>query len=99
MSSNERDNAVDSRRAPPISTDNIVEIYGEAGEFITSATIQEISEQDAKLGLNAWISLPKRIQVRSKIRNVNAKATLKWAAGLDIGVEFDENVPLDDRPD
>ncbi len=99
MSSNERDNAVDSRRAPRISTDNIVEIYGEAGEFITSATIQEISAQDAQLGLNSWISLPKRIQVRSKIRNVNAKATLKWAAGLDIGVEFDEVVPLDHRPD
>ena len=99
MSSNERHNAVDSGRAPRISTDNIVEIYGEAGEFITSATIQDISERDAKLGLNSWISLPKRIRVHSKVRNVNAKATLKWAAGLDIGVEFDEDVPLVHRPD
>ena len=82
----------DLRRDPRITTYNIVEICGEAGEFITAATIREISKRGAHLQLSSWIALPKRIRVHSRTGQMSNMATLKWTAGLDIGVEFDEDV-------
>ncbi len=84
----------DLRRDPRITTYNIVEICGEAGELITAATIREISKRGAQLQLSSWITLPKRIRVHSRTGQLSTMATLKWAAGLEIGVEFDEDVKV-----
>ena len=84
----------DQRRDPRVTTYNVVEIHSETGELMTGATIREISKRGAQLRLKSGITMPKRIWVRWPAGQLSTMATLRWAAGQDIGVEFDEEVRM-----
>ncbi|SMD12174.1 Diguanylate cyclase, GGDEF domain [Fulvimarina manganoxydans] len=55
--------------------------------------IRDQSSRGARLRLDSWIAAPKTLELRIVGSGFKQRAALRWQKGLDVGIEFEEEMP------
>jgi hypothetical protein len=72
-----------------VSLSTTAEIFSEADELLTEATVREDANGRAMLRLDTSKTLPQRVVVRSSADDAGRMATVKWTSGASAIIEFD----------